>query len=1005
MASFADYDEFGNYIGPDLDSDEDEEMETQPVQQQPLEGFDDEEEEEEEAVDNTQALMQIDSAPRNQVVLHEDKKYYPTAQEVYGEDVETMVQEEDAQPLSEPIVAPVKVRKWAVEEKGLPETRYDKGFLVDMMNHPDMIRNVALVGHLHHGKSSLIDMLVFETHSLVWDADRPTRYTDTHVLSRQREISIKSSPMSLILQTTANKSHLVHLIDTPGHVNFVDEVAAAMRLADGVVIVVDVVEGVMVNTETAIRHALQENLAMTLVLNKMDRLILELRIPPSEAYYKVRHTIEEVNNLISGINPDPALRLSPERGNVAFASADMGWCFTLRSFARLYADEFGWSNTRVSVADLMADALDGKSENASGPMTARRFADRLWGDIWFDKESRKFKRKAHDPSTPRTFIQFVLEPLYKIYAAVLSKDTESLKATLDRLSIKLKPVMYKMDVRPLLKAVLGQFFGTSTGLVDMIVEHVPSPKEAAPGKVERTYTGPMSSDLANSLKQCDPDGPTVIHVTKLYNSTDAQSFRAFGRVMSGTIRTGAQVKVLGENYSPEDEEDVVKAIVEEIWVGESRYVLPAAEAAAGNLVLLGGVDASITKTATIVDSSIVEDLYIFRPLKHCTQSVLKIAVEPISPSELPKMLTGLRSINKSYPLVATKVEESGEHVIIGTGELYLDCVMHDLRKLYAEIEIKVSDPVTKFCETVLETSVLKCYADTPNKKNRLTMIAEPLDKGIAEDVETGRVNMRMSVKDRGNFFQQRYGWDLLASRSIWAFGPDESGPNVLVDDTLPGEIDKKTLNLVKEHVRQGFQWGAREGPLCDEPMRGVKFRILGASLADEPIYRGGGQIVPTSRRVCYSSFLLATPRLMEPVYFVEVQAPADCISAVYTVLARRRGHVTQDIPKAGSPLYTVKALIPVIDANGFETDLRTATQGQAFCQQVFDHWAIVPGDPTDSSVRLRPLEPASGQALARDLALKTRRRKGLGDQIAVSKYLDDEFIMALTSTGHADLLG
>lgn len=154
---------------------------------------------------------------------------------------------------------------------------------------------------------------------------------------------------------------------------------------------------------------------------------------------------------------------------------------------------------------------------------------------------------------------------------------------------------------------------------------------------------------------------------------------------------------------------------------------------------------------------------------------------------------------------------------------------------------------------------------------------------------------------------------------------------------------------------------------------------------------------------------------MEPVYYVEVQAPADCISAVYTVLARRRGHVTQDIPKAGSPLYTVKALIPVIDANGFETDLRTATQGQAFCLQVFDHWSIVPGtpilfeirgkiryidkwdvigDPTDTSIKLRPLEPASGQALARDLVLKTRRRKGLGDQISVSKYLDDEFVVS-----------
>lgn len=210
-------------------------------------------------------------------------------------------------------------------------------------------------------------------------------------------------------------------------------------------------------------------------------------------------------------------------------------------------------------------------------------------------------------------------------------------------------------------------------------------------------------------------------------------------------------------------------------------------------------------------------------------------------------------------------------------------------------------------------------------------------------------------------------------------------------------MDSKLLSSVKESVKQGFQWGTREGPLCDEPIRGVKFRILDASLAQEPIYRGGGQIIPTARRVCYSSFLLATPRLLEPVYYVEVQAPADCVAAVYTVLSRRRGHVTKDIPKPGSPLYTVKAFIPVLDANGFETDLRTATMGQAFCQMSFDHWSVVPGDPTDSSIQLRPLEPAMGQSLARDLVLKTRRRKGLSDSIAVSKYLEDEVIIMCSS--------
>ncbi|KAI5122388.1 hypothetical protein M0805_004145 [Coniferiporia weirii] len=985
MASLEDYDEFGNYIGADLDSDDEDELpqdrfvpaahEREPSHA-PLEGFDDEQPQGAESM----ALMEVDEPIHNAIILHEDKQYYPSAQDVYGADVETIVQEEDAQPLTEPIIAPVKVRKWVIEEKDMPETRFDKGFLLNMMSFPEMIRNVAVVGHLHHGKTALMDMLVFETHKLVWDADKPTRYTDTHTLSREREISIKSSPMSLVLRNTGGKSHLVHFIDTPGHVNFVDEVASAIRLVDGILLVVDVVEGVMVNTEAIIKHAIQENVKITLVVNKIDRLILELRIKPADAFYKIKHTIEEVNTMISTINPDPELRVSPEKGNVAFASTDMAWCFTLRSFAQMYADTYG--------------ALD---------VTA--FAKRLWGDIYFDNDSRKFTRKQADLEQDRTFVHFILEPLYKLYSQVLSEETEQLRETLVMLGIKLKPIMFKMDVRPLLKAVLDQFFGPSTGLADMIAEHIPSPIQGAESKVEHTYSGPLTSDLAHAMQQCDPKGPPMVHITKLYHTTDAQSFRAFGRVMSGTIRKGMDVKVLGEGYSPEDEEDMMKAVVDDVWIAESRYNIPAEEVPAGNLVLLGGVDTSITKTATIAGADIDDELHIFQPIKHLTQSVLKIAVEPIQPSELPKMLSGLRSINKSYPLVSTKVEESGEHVVVGTGELYLDCVMHDLRRLFSEIEIKVSDPVTRFCETVLETSALKCYADTPNKKNKITMIAEPLDRGVAEDIETGRVTMRMAAKERGTFFQEKYQWDLLASRSIWAFGPDENGPNILLDDTLPSQVDKKLLGTVKEHIKQGFQWGAREGPLCDEPLRGVKFRILDASLAQEPIFRGGGQIVPTARRVCYSSFLMATPRLMEPIYYVEVQAPADCISAVYTVLARRRGHVTQDIPKAGSPLYTVKALIPVIDANGFETDLRTATQGQAFCLQVFDHWSIVPGDPTDTSIKLRPLEPASGQALARDLVLKTRRRKGLGDQISVSKYLDDEFVLALSASGHADLLG
>ena len=96
------------------------------------------------------------------------------------------------------------------------------------------------------------------------------------------------------------------------------------------------------------------------------------------------------------------------------------------------------------------------------------------------------------------------------------------------------------------------------------------------------------------------------------------------------------------------------------------------------------------------------------------------------------------------------------------------------------------------------------------------MISEPLETGIANDIEAGRVSMRMTNKERGKFFEQKYEWDLLASRNVWAFGPEENGPNVLINDTLPSEVDTKLLASTRESIKQGFQWGTREGPLCDE---------------------------------------------------------------------------------------------------------------------------------------------------------------------------------------------
>ncbi|XP_026450676.1 110 kDa U5 small nuclear ribonucleoprotein component CLO-like [Papaver somniferum] len=106
-----------------------------------------------------------------------------------------------------------------------------------------------------------------------------------------------------------------------------------------------------------------------------------------------------------------------------------------------------------------------------------------------------------------------------------------------------------------------------------------------------------------------------------------------------------------------------------------------------------------------------------------------------------------------------------------------------------------------------------------------------------------------------------------------------------------------------------FQWGAREGPLCDEPIRNMKFKIVDAKIAPEPIHRGTGQISPTARRVTYSAFLMDIPRLMEPVYYVEIQTPIGCVSSIYTVFSHRRGHVTTNVPQPGTPAYIIKIIL------------------------------------------------------------------------------------------------
>jgi len=320
------------------------------------------------------------------------------------------------------------------------------------------------------------------------------------------------------------------------------------------------------------------------------------------------------------------------------------------------------------------------------------------------------------------------------------------------------------------------------------------------------------------------------------------------------------------------------------------------------------------------------------------------------------------------------MEESGEHIVAGAGELHLEICLKDLKDDFMNgVELRTTDPIVSYRETVSAESNQVVLSKSPNKHNRLYMKAEPFQDGLAEAVENGKVNPKDDPKVRGKVLGEQFGWDVTDARKVWCFGPDTTGPNMLVDQTKAVQY----LLEIKDSFIAAFQWATKEGVLAEENMRAIRFNIMDVTLHADAVHRGGGQVIPTARRVLYAAQLTAQPRLMEPVYLVEIQCPERAVGGIYGVLNRRRGHVIAEEQRPGTPLYNVKAYLPVMESFGFTADLRSNTAGQAFPQCVFDHWQVLPTDPLDSTTK------------AYQIVMAARKRKGLKEELPdLNNYLD-----------------
>jgi elongation factor 2 len=843
------------------------------------------------------------------------------------------------------------------------------------------IRSMSVIAHVDHGKTTLTDSLVQKAGIISAKAAGGARYTDTRADEAERGITIKSTGISMFFEYDMSKqdslltkeeqdqaaadlataqeadknvkitpnSYLINLIDSPGHVDFSSEVTAALRVTDGALVVVDTIDGVCVQTETVLRQAISERVKPVLMVNKVDRALLELQLPPEELYQAFCRSIESVNVIVATYNDETLgdVQVDPRKGTVAFGSGLHQWAFTLQKFAITYGAKFN--------------------------VPKEKMMEKLWGDWYYDAARKTWTTSDGNGTLDRAFCQFIATPLCTLFVAIMNEKHGKVNKMLKAIGVELKSDEKELVGKQLLKRVMQKWLPAGDTVLEMIVLHLPSPAQAQKYRVDTLYEGPLDDKTAEAIRTCDTsDGaPLCMYISKMVPTSDKGRFYAFGRVFSGKIATGQKVRIMGPNYVPGKKSELWVKNIQRTCIMMGRYTEQVPDVPAGNTCALVGVDQYLLKSGTICTE---EDAHTIKTMKFSVSPVVRCAVEPKNSADLPKLVEGMKRLAKSDPMVLCYTEESGEHIIAASGELHLEICLQDLQNDFMGTQVKVSDPVVSFRETCQAKSSETCLAKSANKHNRLFVDAEPLGAELCLAIDDGEVKAGADAKIQGRLLADDYGWDVSEARKIWAFGPEGTGPNLFVDTT-------KGVNYlleIKESVVGGFAWATQNGPLAEEQMRGCRFNLMDVVLHADAIHRGMGQIMPTARRVCFSSMFHSEPGLLEPVYLCNISVPQDAMGNVYGVLTQRRGHVFSEEQRPGTPQMTLLAYLPVMESFGFTASLRSNTGGKAFPQCSFDHWEPMSGNPFDEGNKCH------------ETVVAVRKRKGLKDGVPAQKHYYDK---------------
>lgn len=720
----------------------------------------------------------------------------------------------------------------------------------NLMNKLDQIRNISIAAHIDHGKTTFSDNLLAGCGMMSEELAGKQLVLDYEGQEQDRGITINTASASMV-HSFEGKDYLINLLDTPGHVDFGGDVTRAMRAVDGAIVLVCAVEGTMPQTETVIRQAMREKVKPVLFINKVDRLINELKVTPEEMQQRFVKIIAKYNELLDKVLPEEfkgKWNAKPEDGTVAFGSAYYNWAISVP-----YMKETGIS-----------------------------FKD--------------------------------------IYEHCNNNDQKSLAK----------------------KAPIHQV------ILDMVIDHLPSPGEAQKYRIPHIWRGDQDSNLGKNMINCRENGPLALMITKIILDPHAGEI-AIGRMYSGKIERGQEVYVAGMPN---------KNRVQQVNVMVALDRIPVEYVSAGNIVAVTGIHDAIAGSTVTGDP----DAEPFERIVHVSEPVVTIAVEAKNMKDLPKLIEVLRSISKADPSIQVQInQETGENLMSGMGELHLEITEYRIRNDH-KLDIVCSEPIVVYRESISKQSPDKFEGKSPNKHNRFYIVVEPLPENIIKALHDNEIPQNAKkYKNEVMKKLQELGMDKEHAKGVFAI----HGMNIFADVTKGIQYLFETRELLKE----AFSEVMKSGPTANEPCQGILIKLVDAKLHEDAIHRGPAQVIPAARNAIYGSMTISGPILLEPMQKVFISTPQELMGDASRELNQRRAEVKDMITEGDSVNISSKA--PVAEMFGFASAIRSATGGRVL-------W-------NTENMGFEPMP----KHLQDDVVKQIRERKGLKpDPNPASYYMD-----------------